>query len=204
MTLGVDLSATAPAGWDERLTGAGAEAGFQQTRLWGDLVAAMGLGETLYATVNDGGRPVLMALFTIGHPPSRIGKLRAQIMCNEGPVILDVGMAASAVAALLQAIERRLLAWRLSDIRFEGLAKGSRYHGTDVLDAAFLARGYTNEPWGTYLLDVTGSDEELLARVGRKAREKVKRALRLDVALREVLMSMTFWPTSIRSMRRVA
>lgn len=186
MTPSVDLSATAPPGWDDRLAAAGPEAGFQQTRLWGELIVAMGLGETVYATVLDGARPLAMALFTIGHPPSRIGKLRAQIMCNEGPVILDADHAGSAVEALLKAIERRLLAWRLSDIRFEGLAKSSRFHGTDVLDAPFLARGYVNEPWGTYLLDVTGTDEELLARIGRKAREKVKRALRLDVALREV------------------
>ena len=182
----VEIAASAPPGWDDRLAGAGSEAGFQQTRLWGDLVSAMGLGEAVYATVLDGARPVLMALFTISHPPSRVGKLRAQVMCNDGPVVLDGTLAHQAVTALLEAVQRRLLAWKLADIRFEGLARTSRFHGDRAVAVAFAEHGYQLDPWATYLVDISGSEEEALARLGRKAREKLRRAGRLDVGIREV------------------
>lgn len=186
MPMQVEFSASAPTGWDDRLAAAHGEAGFQQTRLWGDLIIGMGLGETVYATVLDGVRPVLMALFTVSHPPSRLGSLRAQVMCNDGPVILDETMAAAAMPALLDAVQRRLLAWKLADIRFEGLARTSRLHGVAALADAFGSRGYRLDPWATYLVDISGTEEEVLARLGRKAREKLRRAQRLDVSVREV------------------
>jgi hypothetical protein len=136
--------------------------------------------------VFDRDRYALAALFTVTHPPSRIGKLRAKIVCTDGPVIFEGALAREAVAALLGAVERRLLAWRLADVSFEGLAKMSRHQGDAALAATFAAHGYRLDPWATYLVDISGSEEDVLARLGRKAREKLRRAERLNVCVRAV------------------
>ena len=40
----------------------------------------------------------------------------------------------------------------------------------------YLSRGFVSRPWGTYLLDLQGNDEVLLARMKSSARKAIRKA----------------------------
>jgi lipid II:glycine glycyltransferase (peptidoglycan interpeptide bridge formation enzyme) len=188
MGFSIEWLRAVPVGWDAGLLNAGIEAGFQQSAMWANLLAAMDGAVPHFATVRDENGPVLAALF-ISSSKGKMPYFRKSVVCNDGPVFLrpdpDPETEAAAVRKLLESVDQQLLAGQVAAVRFGGMTTSSKRHGNASIQDAFQDFGYRTDRWATILNDLSGTRDGLLSRLASSAREKVRKGERLGIQIRE-------------------
>lgn len=174
--------------WDQFLESAGREAGFLQSRLWAAINVRMGRAAAHFLSLEgeDGTVAQALVLSRVQWPPLRIGQrlLLPYLECHGGPVVregADHARNLEEVVRFVRRLGRRSLA---THIVFSP-SPTSGHIGDLETAAVFRKQGFAAQPWGTLLVDLTPSEEQLLAGVKPAARKGIRKSKELGLRFTE-------------------
>lgn len=164
-----------PAEWDAFVS-AHPRAHLLQTSAWGELKAAFGWRSLRVAVQDDAGRLCAGVQILLRRLPLRLGWLA---YAPYGPLV-DWSDAAQ-VKALLAAVDA---AAKRHGAAFLKIEPG---YGLDADLAAwgFRLSPQTVQPPRTYMLDISGTEEAILARMNQGTRRNIRKSAKYEVAIRE-------------------
>jgi len=164
-----------PAEWDAFVS-AHPRAHLLQTSAWGELKAAFGWRSLRVAVQDDAGRLCAGVQILLRRLPLRLGWLA---YAPYGPLV-DWSDAAQ-VKALLAAVDA---AAKRHGAAFPKIEPG---YGLDADLAAwgFRLSPQTVQPPRTYMLDISGTEEAILARMNQGTRRNIRKSAKYEVAIRE-------------------
>ncbi|WP_119068233.1 lipid II:glycine glycyltransferase FemX [Aggregatilinea lenta] len=165
----------APAEWDQ-FVGAHPRAHLLQTSAWGDLKAAFGWEALRVALQDDAGHIAAGVQILLRRLPFHLGTLA---YAPYGPLV-DWDDSAQ-VTALLDAAGDAAKHRRAALLKIE-----PGYHvQTDFTRYGFRLSPQTVQPPRTYVLDLSGDEETILARMNQGTRRNIRKSAKYEVEVRE-------------------
>ena len=148
-----------------------------QLSAWGDLKAAFGWEPVRVALADPSGRLVAGAQLLLKRLPLRVGRLA---YIPYGPLV-DWDKAGQ-VSALMAAIDRTARQHRAALLTVEP--------GADLDPAVLAAAGFcpgaqTVQPPRSVVLDLTGDEDAILARMNQGTRRNIRKSIKYDIAIRQ-------------------
>ncbi len=178
------VSNFAPENWDEWISQNQLEAGITQSLYWATIKPLLDGSKVKFITVDLGDRRVCQALF-VGNI-IRKGPIEITVMdCMGGPMIVENCDHQEILGALLQQVKKLKSTFGLQSISFSGFAPTSNLANSDSILSIFKDFGYNSKKWGTYLIDLTGAEEDVFGKVSSKCRSKVRKAIRQSVSVKQ-------------------
>lgn len=150
-----------------------------QTSWWGELKSAFGWSHQIVALADERGRIVAGALLLFRPLPLGMGTIA---YVPRGPVVdwQDGDMTGPLLNALDAAARQR----RSALLKLEADALDSPEMRTVLQSLGFRESPHTVQPPRTILIDVTGGDEAILARMNQGTRRKIRQSEKKEVAIR--------------------
>lgn len=166
----------APAEWDAFVT-AHPRAHLLQLSAWGQLKAAFGWEPVRVALAGADGRIVAGAQLLLRRLPLRLGRLA---YVPYGPLVNWADGAQ--VRALVAALDRAARDHRAAFLKIE---PGFGLDGVDFATRGFRPSPQTVQPPRTYAIDISGSEDDIQARMNQGTRRNIRKADKHEVTIRE-------------------
>ncbi|HML24938.1 MAG TPA: peptidoglycan bridge formation glycyltransferase FemA/FemB family protein [Aggregatilinea sp.] len=165
----------APAEWDQFVAGH-PRAHLLQTSAWGDLKAAFGWEPLRVALQDDAGRIAAGAQLLLRRLPFHLGTLAYS---PYGPLVNWDD--AAQVAALLSAVDTAAKQHGAAFLKIEP----GYYLEADLAHSGFRPSPQTVQPPRTYMIDISGSEDAILARMNQGTRRNIRKSAKYEVEIRE-------------------
>jgi peptidoglycan pentaglycine glycine transferase (the first glycine) len=165
-----------PTAWDA-FVAAHPRAHLLQTGAWGELKAAFGWAPIRVGLADAGGKLVAGAQILFRRLPLRLGWLA---YVPYGPLV--DWSDAEQVQALLAAIDRVA---QIHSAAFLKIEPGFGLDGVDFAAYDFAPSPQTVQPPRTVVLDISDSEDDILARMNQSTRRNIRKSARHDVAIRQ-------------------
>lgn len=146
-----------------------------QLSAWGALKAAFGWTPVRVALAGEHGDLVAGCQFLLRDLPLRLGRFA---YAPYGPLV-DWSDAAQA-RAMIGALDHTARQQRAAFLKIE---PGLHLDGVDFAAFGFAPSPQTVQPPRTYVLDISGDDETILARMNQKTRRNIRKSDKFDVAI---------------------
>ncbi|NDJ74775.1 MAG: peptidoglycan bridge formation glycyltransferase FemA/FemB family protein [Chloroflexi bacterium] len=148
-----------------------------QTSAWGDLKAAFGWTPLQVGLAGENGALVAGASVLLKRLPYRLGRWA---YVPYGPVV--DWSDGEQVRALVAAIDD---AARQHGVAFLKIEPGFHLAGVDFATFGFRANPHTVQPPRTLALDISGTEDDVLARMNQGTRRNIRKSAKHEIAIRE-------------------
>ncbi len=168
-----------PSAWDCFLTAAGREASLQQSCYWSRFNEKTGRSRSYFLSLEDAGVTLSQSLILKRKQWQR-SKIKGLILfpyleCIGGPVMPNAPDAAS----LTQMVVERVIRMGRRSLATHIIMKPShtsRYASDGQVESIYRGHGFDVDRWGTFLVDLGQSEDELWAGLKRAAKKCIRKA----------------------------
>jgi hypothetical protein len=193
-------TAEPPDRWDENLVRTGKEGSFLQTAFWGGLIALLDRAKPIYLQAWEGTECLasLLVLHKIPFDRARgqrirglrhvlAGKSNGWLDFSGGPVFHVPESAENILPLFLSWLDDYMKKKGVGFAETGGFATTSRFVHDPRMAEIFGSFGYRKDSWGTYLVDLTGDEEEVWRRLEPASRKAVKKAQRENMTIERII-----------------
>ena len=178
-----------PEGWDEFNLRAGGEANILQSLYWANVIRMLDAAEPFFITFEHQGKTIAQALVLKRYFFNRESRRKIFFLpyleCLDGPVIIDPDHAVSAIEEITEFAVKLGKQCLATHIRFEP-PHTSRWISDTGMARVYQNFGFKVNNWATYLVNLRSPENEILEKVDKKAREKIRKASRMGVKIRKI------------------
>jgi hypothetical protein len=194
-------SKTPPPNWDGLLEKAKSTAGFTQTVCWAHILEETDKAEPIYIVIRNHqlNEPIVGLLAFIKIPFNRAtgaidlksrlaGHSRGKIVFSEGPFCFDNDRFSflEGFSSLLSLLDQIVLDNNLIGIESSGMNSLSPFSYDEKVKSILQNFGYSVNTWATYLIDLSLSEEQLIANLDKAGRKQIRKANEQRLSVKKI------------------